>query len=362
MKELWDIGNGWVQIEPPWVMRLQGKNSMENQQKSEIIIYEGDGALRIEVRRDGETVWLNQAQIAELFGVQRPGITKHLQNIFESEELGEDSVSSILEHTAADGKTYKTKFYNLDAIISVGYRVNSATATRFRQWATARLREYIVKGFTMDDERLKNNGGGTYWKELLDRIRDIRSSEKVLYRQVLDLYATSIDYNPRSEESKKFFAIVQNKLHYAANGKTAAELISERADSDKPFMGLMTFHKDGVRKSDVTIAKNYLSEQEIKRLNNVVSAYFDIAELRALDGIKTTMQDYINQLDKLIASMDRAVLQNAGKVSKIEAEKKAHEEYQKYLAKTLSPVEEAYLESIKALKKKIEKKVKADEK
>lgn len=345
------------------------KNTMKDEQKNEIIIYEGDsGVPRIEVRMQGETVWLNQDQLAELFGKGRSTVTEHISNIFKEGELDEKVVCRefrrTTEHGAIKGKTQEVsvKHYNLDVIISVGYRVKSLQGTRFRQWATARLREYIVKGFTMDDERLKNNGGGVYWKELLDRIRDIRSSEKVLYRQILDLYATSIDYNPLSEESKTFFAIVQNKLHYAANGKTAAELISERANADKPFMGLMTFHKDGVHKSDVTVAKNYLSEREIKRLNNVVSAYFDIAELRALDGMPTSMQDYLHQLDKLIASMDRTILQNAGAVSKIEAEKKAYEEYEKYQAKTLSPVEEAYLESIKALEKKVEKKVAKDKK
>lgn len=336
---------------------------MENKEpNNEIIIYTGDGGEPlIQVRIEGETVWLNQAQLAELFGTTRPNITMHIKNIFEEGELNESSVYKDYLQTASDGKKYTTKHYNLDLIISLGYRVKSQVATHFRQWATARLREYIVKGFTMDDERLKGNGGGQYWKELLDRIRDIRSSEKVLYRQVLDLYATGIDYDPKSDESKKFFAIVQNKLHYAANGKTAAELISERVDAKKPFMGLMTFKKDGVRKADVTVAKNYLTEKEIKRLNNVVSAYFDIAELRALDGIKTTMQDYLVQLDKLIASMDRSVLQDAGKMSKIEAEAKAHAEYGKYQAKTLSPVEEAYLESLKVLQKEVEEKVK-DEK
>ncbi len=324
-----------------------------------IIIYESDsGALKIDVRIDSETVWLTQAQLADLFGTTRPNVTMHIKNIFDESELEENAVCKDFLHTAADGKKYNTKHYNLDLIVSLGYRVKSQIATRFRQWATARLREYIVKGFTMDDERLKNNGGGMYWKELLDRIRDIRSSEKVLYRQVLDLYATSFDYNSESDESKSFFAIVQNKLHYAANGKTAAELVAERADAEKPFMGLMTFTGDGVRKSDVVVAKNYLSEIEIKKLNNVVSAYFDIAELRALDGIKTTMQDYLNQLDKLIASMDRAVLQNAGTVSKIEAEKKAYEEYQKYQEKTLSSVEEAYLENIKVIEKRVTKKIK----
>lgn len=324
-------------------------------QDNEIVIYEGaDGQPRIEVHIEGETAWLSQAQIAELFDVQRPAITKHLQNIFETRELDKKAVSSKMELTATDGKTYETQVYNLDAIISVGYRINSTKATQFRIWATTRLREYIIKGFTVDDERLKSAGGGVYWKELLDRIRDIRSSEKVLYRQVLDLYATSMDYDPKSDESKKFFSVVQNKLHYAANGRTAAELISERADADKPFMGLMTFGKDGVRKTDVAVAKNYLDDIEIKRLNNVVSAYFDIAELRALDQKPTTMQDYIVQLDKLIASMDRDVLQNAGKISRIEAEAKAYAEYKKYQVKTLSVAEKDYLEAIKSLGKEVE--------
>ena len=329
----------------------------DRKSNNDIIIYEaGNGAPRLEVRISGETVWLTIDQMAELFDKSRSTINEHILNIYTEKELVEQDTMRKIGNS--DFSTKPTNHYNLDVIISVGYRVKSLRGTQFRIWATQRLREYIVKGFTMDDERLKNLGGGKYWKELLDRIRDIRSSEKVLYRQVFDLYATSVDYDPGSQESKKFFAIVQNKLHYAANGKTAAELISERANADRPFMGLMTFGKDGVRKSDVVVAKNYLSETEIKRLNNVVSAYFDIAELRALDEMKTTMRDYVDQLDKLIASMDRAVLQNAGKVSKIEAEKKAVEEYGKYQAKTLSPVEKAYLESIKALEKKVEGKVK----
>jgi hypothetical protein len=323
---------------------------------NQIIIYQGDGGQpKIEVSFKGETVWLNQSKIAELFGTTKQNISLHLKNIFAEGELDSNLVVKEFLTTADDEKKYLTNFYNLDAIISVGYRINSTRATQFRIWATARLREYIIKGFTLDDDRLKGNGGGNYWKELLDRIRDIRSSEKVLYRQVLDLYATSIDYNPQGQESKKFFAIVQNKLHYAANGKTAAEIISQRVDAEKPFMGLMIFGGDGVRKSDVTVAKNYLTEQELKKLNNVVSAYFDIAELRALDNIKTTMKDYLNQLDKLILSMDRSVLQDAGKVSKIEAEVKAYGEYQKYQVKTLSPVEEKYLESVKVLEKKVKK-------
>jgi len=258
----------------------------------------------------------------------------------------------------SDFSAKPTNYYNLDVIISVGYRVKSVNGTHFRQWATQRLREYIIKGFAIDDDRLKNAGGGTYWNELLDRIRDIRSSEKVLYRQVLDLYATSIDYDPKSKETKKFFAIVQNKLHYAANGKTASELISERVNADKPFMGLMSFGEGGVRKSDVTVAKNYLTEQEIKRLNNVVSAYFDIAELRAMDRIPTKMEDYIKQLDKLIASMDRKVLQNTGKISHIEAEAKALNEYKKYQIKNLSNVEKEYLSAINTLEKRVKKRVK----
>jgi len=317
----------------------------DKQQDNQIIIYQGDnGQLKIEVNFENETVWLNQSQLVDLYQSSKANISEHIKHIFEERELDKISVVRNFRTTAADGKTYQTEYYNLDMIISLGYRIKSSIATNFRIWATERLREYMIKGFTMDDDRLKNNGGGNYWKELLDRIRDIRSSEKVLYRQVLDLYATSIDYDPKSKETNKFFAIVQNKLHYAANGKTAAELVSERADAEKPFMGLMTFGKDGVRKSDVTVAKNYLTEQELKKLNNVVSAYFDIAELRALDGIKTTMKDYLDQLDKLITSMDRAVLQDASKVSKIEAEAKAYTEYQKYQTKNISSVEKDYLE------------------
>ena len=211
----------------------------------EIIIYRTeDGRTQLEVRLEDENVWLSQQQIANLFGVQRPAITKHLRNIFESGELEENSVSSILEHTASDGKNYKTQFYNLDAIISVGYRVNSLQATHFRRWATERLKEYLIKGFAMDDKRLKEMGGGGYWYELLNRIRDIRSSEKVLYRQVLDLYATSVDYDPKADESIRFFKIVQNKLHYAAHGHTAAEVIFERADAEKPFMGCLLYTSD----------------------------------------------------------------------------------------------------------------------
>lgn len=330
-------------------------NSKTDQPTNQVLIYQtGSGKPKITVTFQGETAWLSQAQLVALFESSKANISEHIKNIFTEGELNPESTVRNFRTVQNEGDREVVRdieHYNLDMIISLGYRVKSSTATKFRIWATERLREYIVKGFTMDDERLKQ-GGGSYWKELLDRIRDIRSSEKVLYRQVLDLYATSVDYDPKSVESATFFAIVQNKLHYAANGKTAAEIILERADAQKDFMGLMTMSKRGVHKSDVTIAKNYLTETELKRLNNIVSAYFDIAELRAIDQKPTHMKDYINQLDKLIASMDREVLRDAGKVSKIEAEAKAHAEYAKYQVKTLSPVEKAYSAAIKEIQKK----------
>jgi hypothetical protein len=322
----------------------------------EIIIYRTeDGRTQLEVRLEDENVWLSQQQIANLFGVQRPAITKHLRNIFESGELEENSVSSILEHTASDGKNYKTQFYNLDAIISVGYRVNSLQATHFRRWATERLKEYLIKGFAMDDKRLKEMGGGGYWYELLNRIRDIRSSEKVLYRQVLDLYATSVDYDPKADESIRFFKIVQNKLHYAAHGHTAAEVIFERADAEKPFMGLTTFPGEQPRKEDVLIAKNYLNEKELKILNNLVSGYFDFAEIQAIKRSPMYMSDYIHHLDLILSTTGEQVLQNTGTISHEQAKQKALGEYQ---VKTLSPVEEAYFDSIKKLTAETKKKKK----
>ena len=325
----------------------------------EIIIYRTeDGRTQLEVRLEDENVWLSQQQIANLFGVQRPAITKHLRNIFESGELEENSVSSILEHTASDGKNYKTQFYNLDAIISVGYRVNSLQATHFRRWATERLKEYLIKGFAMDDKRLKEMGGGGYWYELLNRIRDIRSSEKVLYRQVLDLYATSVDYDPKADESIRFFKIVQNKLHYAAHGHTAAEVIFERADAEMPFMGLATFPGEQPRKEDVLIAKNYLNEKELKILNNLVSGYFDFAEIQAIKRSPMYMSDYIHHLDLILSTTGEQVLQNTGTISHEQAKQKALGEYQKYHVKTLSPVEKAYFDSIKKLTAETKKKKK----
>lgn len=326
-------------------------------ENSNIIIYQSEnGKTHVEVKLEENTVWLTQQQMADLFGVKQPAISKHLKNIFDSGELNKDSVYSILEYTASDDKIYKTGFYNLDAIISIGYRVNSIQATRFRQWATAVLKEYIIKGFTMDDDRLKQIGGGGYWKELLDRIRDIRSSEKVLYRQVLDLYATAVDYNPHSDTSVEFFKIVQNKLHYAAHGQTAAEVIYHRADADQPFMGLTTFAGNQPTLRDVRIAKNYLKEDEMKVLNNLVSGYFDFAEIQAMKRRPMYMADYITQLDNILLSTGEPLLTDAGSVSHHQAMAKAELEYRKFQVRTLSPVEEAYMETIKTLAAKTKKK------
>ena len=252
--------------------------------------------------------------------------------------------------------TRQIPHYNPDMIISLGYRIKSVIATRFRQWATQRLKEYMIKGFTIDDERLKGNGGGNYWKELLDRIRDIRSSEKVLYRQVLDLYATSVDYNPHSEESVRFFKIVQNKLHYAAHGHTAAEVIYQRADAQKPFMGLTSFSGELPALKDIGIAKNYLDESELKVLNNLVSGYFDLAEINAIEHKPMYMHDYVKQLDMVLSSGNRKLLEGAGTVSHKQALEKAKAEYRKYQEITLSPVEQAYLESVKEVAKELKKK------
>ena len=332
-------------------------NSPENKNhNSEIIIYQTeDGLAKIDVRLENETVWLSLDQMAELFQRDKSTISRHIKNIFSEGELIRDSVVANYATTATDGKTYQVDYYNLDVIISVGYRVKSYRGTQFRQWATARLKEYLIKGFTLDDERLKGYGGGNYWKELLDRIRDIRSSEKVLYRQVLDLYATSVDYDPKSEESIRFFAIVQNKLHYAAHGRTAAEVIFERADSDKPFMGLTTFQGELPALKDIGIAKNYLSENELKILNNLVSGYFDLAEINAMEKKPMYMKDYVAQLDRILSSGGRSLLEGAGKISRQQALDKAKAEYRKYQVKTLAPVEEAYLKTIKELDKKSKK-------
>ena len=326
----------------------------------DIIIYQTeDGLTKINVNIQGETVWLSLDLMAELFQRDKSTISRHIKNIFSEGELSPNSVVAKFATTATDGKTYQVDYYNLDVIISVGYRVKSVRGTQFRIWATQRLKEYMIKGFTMDDERLKGNVGGNYWKELLDRIRDIRSSEKVLYRQVLDLYATSVDYDPKSNESIHFFKVVQNKLHFAAHGHTAAEVIYERADADKPFMGLTTFSGELPALKDIGIAKNYLNENELKILNNLVSGYFDLAEINALEHKPMYMSDYIRQLDSVLTSGNRPLLEGAGSVSHTQALEKATAEYRKYQNNTLSPVEEAYLETVKETAKLVKKNAKS---
>ena len=328
---------------------------MEN--KGEIIIYQNkDNNVSLNVRLEEENVWLTQQQMAELFLSSRTNVVEHIKHIYEEEELDEISTCRKFRQVQQEGNRLVERelpFYNLDMIISLGYRIKSQIATKFRIWATERLKEYIIKGFTMDDERLKNIGGGNYWHELLGRIRDIRSSEKVMYRQVLDLYATSVDYDPKSPNSILFFKIVQNKLHYAAHGHTAAEVIFARANSDKPFMGLTTFSGNIPTQKDISVAKNYLTEKELKILNNLVSGYFDFAEIQAMKQKPMYMEDYINQLDKILVSTDENILQNAGSVSHEQAVEKALTEYRKYQVKTLSPVEQAYLEMIKSVEKKV---------
>ena len=325
-----------------------------NNEHGEIVVYQSkNGLSRVDVRFEDESVWLSKAQMAELYQRDRSVITRHIQNIFREGELDENSNVHFL-HIANSDKP--VAFYSLEVIIAVGYRIKSSVGTPFRQWATALLKEYMQKGFTLDDERLKGTGGGDYWKELLARIRDIRSSEKMLYRQVLDLYATSTDYDPHSDESKRFFRIVQNKLHYAAHGHTAAEVIFQRADAEQPFMGLRTFKGDLPVQSDIGIAKNYLDEPELRVLNNLVSGYFDIAEIAAIEHRPMTMNDYIQQLDAVLSSGGRQLLQNAGTVSHQQAMDKAQEEYRRYQAQTLSPVEVAYLETVRSLESTAKKK------
>lgn len=330
---------------------------MTKENKSNIIIYQSeDGQTHIEVRMDEDTVWLTQQQMGELFDKAKSTISEHIKHIFEEGELQQDSVVRKIRTTAADGKPYDTMYYNLDVIISVGYRVKSIQGTHFRIWATARLKEYIIKGFTMDDERLKQIGGGHYWKELLDRIRDIRSSEKVMYRQVLDIYATAMDYDPRAEQSIEFFKIVQNKLHFAAHGHTAAEVIYERADADQHMMGLTSFKGDHPTLRDAKIAKNYLSAEELKVLNNLVSGYFDFAEIQAIKHRPMYMNDYIKHLDAILSSTGEVLLTGPGLISHEQAMDKAETEYRKWEVRTLSPVEQAYLDSIKTLNHKAKEK------
>lgn len=330
---------------------------MDKINNGEIIIYESeDGLTHIDVKLDDETIWLSQDQLVELYQTSKSNVSEHISNIFSEGELNMNSVVRKFRITAKDGKNYNVMHYNLDMIISLGYRIKLSVATRFRIWATERLKEYMIKGFVMDDQRLKELGGGNYWKELIDRIRDIRSSEKVMYRQVLDLYATSIDYNPKSDETMLFFKIVQNKLHYAVHGNTAAELIYNRADLDKPFMGLTSFQGELPRMKDVGIAKNYLNEEELKVLNNMVSGYFDFAEIQAIRRKPMYMKDHIKYLDSILSSTGEEILTDAGKITHEQALEKAKEEYKKYQIKTLTEIEKNYLETIKEVNKKIQKK------
>ena len=323
-------------------------------QKGQFLLYQTeDGRSRIEVRMQGETLWLTQAAMAELFQTSKQNISLHLKNIYREGELAEDQVVKEYLTTASDGKQYQTKHYNLDAIISVGYRVNSIRGTQFRIWATLRLREYIVKGFALDDERLKQAGGGQYFDELLARIRDIRASEKVFWRKVLDIYALSIDYDPNTDYSLEFFAVVQNKMHWAAHGHTAAEIIDQRADATRPNMGLTTWSGEKPRKSDVTVAKNYLREEEIDVLNRIVTMYLEFAELQALHRRPMYMRDWIAKLDDFLGLSDRDILTHAGTVSHQDALDKAREEYEKFRREHLndpSPVEGHFREAVKKIK------------
>ncbi len=330
-------------------------NNELNEQNNFIIYTSENGKTKVNVKINNETVWLSLEQLSELFQRDKSTISRHIKNIFEEGELQRNAVVANFATTATDGKTYQVDYYNLDVIISIGYRIKSIIGVRFRMWATERLKEYMIKGFAIDDERLKGNGGGNYWKELLDRIRDIRSSEKVLYRQVLDLYATSIDYDPKSEETIKFFKIVQNKLHYAAHGQTASEVIYERADSEKEFMGLKSFKGDFPVWNDAKIAKNYLDENELKILNNLVSGYFDLAEINAMEHKKMSMSDYIKMLDLVLTSGNRKLLADSGKVSHEEAIEKARKEYKKYQTKLITPIEQAYFDTIKKINDDLKK-------
>lgn len=329
------------------------------QDNNQIIIYQSeDGETRIDVKFTGDTVWLSQQQMADLYQTSRPNIVQHIRNIYGDGELDEPSTCKNFLQVRTEGARQVTReipFYNLDMIISLGYRIRSVIATHFRRWATERLKEYIIKGFTIDDERLKGNGGGAYWRELLDRIRDIRSSEKVLYRQVLDLYATAVDYDPRSDVSVEFFKVVQNKLHFAAHGHTAAEVIFNRADAEAPLMGLTSFKGDHPTLRDVKIAKNYLDENELKILNNLVSGYFDFAEIQAIKHRPMYMGDYVKQLDLILSSTGEKLLEGSGSISHQRAMEKAEAEYRKFQVRELSPVEQAYIDTIKSLNSKITK-------
>jgi len=336
-------------------MYMKKKNWVSS--KGDLILYQTeDGKIRIEVRLQDETVWLTQKLMAELFQTTPQNITTHLKNIFHEGELDEQATCKDFLQVQVEGirRVERTqRFYNLDVIISVGYRIKSHVATRFRQWATQRLREYIIKGFAMDDDRLKQSGGGNYFDELLARIRDIRSSEKVFWRKVLDIYATSVDYDPNIDLSQKFFAAVQNKMHWAAHGHTAAEIIHNRADAGKPNMGMTSWSGGVPRKTDAEIAKNYLNEKELDVLNRLVTMYLEFAELQALSRKPMYMRDWIAKLDDFLKLSGRDILRHAGEISHDKALEKAHAEYERYRKEQLnapSLVEQQFLEAIKDIK------------
>ena len=329
----------------------------EKFQKSHMIIYTTeDGLTKIETKFDEETVWLSIDQMAELFQRDRSVIGKHVRNVFKEGELAKESVWAKFAYTATDGKVYDVDFYNLDVIISVGYRVKSKRGTQFRIWAINILKEYMKKGFAMDDERLKNLGGGGYFKELLERIRDIRASEKVFYRQVLEIYATSIDYDPKAEISIQFFKKVQNKIHYAIHGQTAAEVIYTRADAEKDFMGLTTFVGKHPTLKEAVVAKNYLDEKELRAMGQLVSGYLDFAERQAEREQAMTMKDWADHLDRILTMSGEQLLLGNGNISHKQAVDKATDEYKKYKERTLSEVETDYLNSIKGLEQMTVKK------
>ena len=330
---------------------------MEDNKKGEILLYQtADGESKIEVTLIKDTVWLTLDQTAELFQRNKSTISRHIKNIFESGELQADSVVAYFATTASDKKTYQVAYYNLDVIISVGYKVNSLRGVQFRIWATQVLKEYLVKGFALNDDLLKRAGGGNYFDELLARIRDIRSSEKIFYRKILEIYALSIDYNPRAESSRQFFATIQNKIHFSTHGHTAAEIIYNRADSEKDFMGLTTWNGMLPRRSDAEYAKNYLSEEELNTLNRIVSLYLDFAELQAQSHAPMYMKDWIQKLDDFLKLSGKELLNHVGKVSAEMAKSKANKEFDKFKERIdiqLSPVEIHFIENFEKEQKKI---------
>lgn len=329
------------------------------EENNKILIYtDNDGLTKIDVKLEEDTLWLTQAQMCELYQTSRTNVVEHIKHIYEEGELEEEATCRKFRQVRQEGERTVNRdipYYNLDMIIALGYRVRSIIATRFRQWATQRLKEYITKGFTMDDERLKKLGGGGYWKELLERIRDIRATEKVFYRQVLEIYATSIDYDPRASVSQEFFKKVQNKIHYAIHGRTAAELIVERADSEKDFMGLLTFKGSQPTLAEARTAKNYLDDKELRAMGQLVSGYLDFAERQAEKEQPMTMDDWANYLDRILTSTGEQLLLDGGRVSHQEAMEHATTEYRKYKHRTLSDVEQDYLNAIKAISDKSKK-------